>query len=80
MIEWLHQAVSDSQSNRVSSKRVCMLLACVAMAISLVILSLAAFYGRVVDVAIGAVSASLAGLGGYSYVGGKSIERKQEPK
>lgn len=75
-MSWLHQALSDSTTERVSAKRVAMLLATLSMSISEVVLAVAALYGRNVDMALAAVSVPLAGLGGYSYVNGKANEMK----
>lgn len=75
-MSWLHQALSDSATERVSAKRVAMLLATLSMSISEVVLAVAALYGRNVDMALAAVSVPLAGLGGYSYVNGKANEMK----
>lgn len=47
-----------------------MLIATFALALSVVILSVAALFGYEVALALGAVSVPLAGLGGYSYVNG----------
>lgn len=77
-MKWLHEALSDSQTQRVSSKRVSMLLATLSMSVAEVILAVAALYGRNVDMALAAVSVPLAGLGGYSYVNGKANEMKNE--
>lgn len=79
-MNWLHQALSDSQSERVSSKRVAMLMATFSLSAAEIILAIAALYGRNVDMALAAVSVPLAGLGGYSYVGGKAVEQKREEK
>lgn len=75
-MNWVHEALSDSQSQRVSAKRVAMLMATLSMSVAEVILAVAALYGRNVDVALAAVSVPLAGLGGYSYVNGKANEMK----
>lgn len=78
---WLHEAVSDSQSERVSSKRVAMLMATTALSISVISLSFAALaFGYDVAFELGAVSVPLAGLGGYSYVGGKGAELSRSDK
>jgi len=63
-----------SDSGEVSSKRVTMLLAAAALAISVVVLSIAAVMGREVAAALGAVAVPLAGLGGYSYVQGSRVQ------
>ncbi len=79
-MNWLREAITDSTTKAVSSKRVNMLLASVSLGAAIIILALAAYIGRQVDFAIGAVSASLAGLGGYGYVRGKSVELNRPPK
>lgn len=71
---WLREAISDSASGRASSKRVAMLVAVFALAIAVVVLAAAAYDGRDVALALGTVTVPLAGLGGYSYVGGKLAE------
>ncbi len=73
-MSWLREAVTDRYHNCVSSKRVTLLLATFALALSVVLLSVAACLGRDVGVALGAVAVPLAGLGGWSYVGGKGAE------
>jgi len=75
-MSWLREALSDSATQRVSAKRLAMLLATLSMSISEVVLAIAALYGRNVDMALAAVSVPLAGLGGYSYVNGKANEMK----
>jgi hypothetical protein len=54
-----------------------MLLATFALALAVDLLAVAAMYGREVAAAIAAVAVPLAGLGGYSYVGGKTAENKK---
>ena len=76
-MNWLHEAVVDSTTKAVSSKRVAMLTATFALALSTIALSIAALMGREVATALAAVSVPLAGLGGYSYVGAKSVESKR---
>lgn len=66
--------IISGPNGELSSKRVTMLLAALSMSIAEVCLAIAAIYGRNVDVAITGVSAALAGLGGYSYVGGTKHE------
>ena len=77
MTSWLRESIEDSQTQRASAKRVAMLLATTALAVAVVILAAAALYGREVAVALGAVAVPLAGLGGYSYVNGKSAEARR---
>lgn len=72
----LREILSDNRSGRGSSKRAVALIATVAMSITLIILAVAAYMGRAVDVAIGSVSMALAGLGSANYVGGKWAENK----
>lgn len=71
------EALQDGRTKRYSAKRLAMLMACLSMSVSLIILALAAYHGRVVDVALSGLAASLAGLGGWTYVGGKSAEAKR---
>lgn len=72
----LNEAMQDGRSGRGSSKRVAMLWAAFAMGVSLIILSVAAaLVDRDLSLAIGAVTVPLAGLGGYTYVGGKQAEK-----
>lgn len=81
-MNWLREAISDSQTKRVSSKRVAMLMATTALSVSVIALSIAALmFGYDVALELGAVSVPLAGLGGYSYVNGKGAEmNRQEQK
>ena len=73
-MSWLREALNDGTTGTGSMKRVVLLIAASAMAISLVILSLAGYIGRDVGVAMGTVAGALAGLAGHSYVGGKKVE------
>ena len=75
MRELLTQAMQDNASQRGSSKRIGLLLATTAMSVSLVILAVASLSGHEVSMAMGAVAVPLAGLNGYSYVGGKQAEK-----
>lgn len=79
-MSWLREAISDGRTARASMKRISMLIASVALATSLIILAAAAFVGREVALAMGAVAGPLAGLAGYGYVRGKVAERQQEIK
>ena len=54
-----------------------MLMATFSLAVAVIVLSAAAYLGHDVALALGAVTVPLAGLGGYSYVGGKYAERKR---
>lgn len=72
----LREMLTDGWSGRGSSKRAALLIATLALSAALLLLALAAYVGRVVDVAIGSVAAALAGLGGAAYVGGKSTENR----
>lgn len=71
---WLREILSE-RDNRLSSKRVAMMIATLTLAVSTLILSSAALYGWDVAAALGAVSIPLAGLGGFTYIGGKYAER-----
>jgi len=72
----LREMLTDGWSGRGSSKRAALLIATLALSAALILLALAAYVGRIVDVAIGSVAAALAGLGGAAYVGGKSAEHR----
>jgi len=67
--------MQDNKRGRGSSKRVGLLIATCAMSLSLILLAIAALYGHEVSMALGSVAVPLAGLNGYSYVGGKQAER-----
>jgi len=73
-MNWLREAISDGTSGNASAKRVAMLSAVFALSIAVIVLAAAAFNGRDVALALGTVTVPLAGLGGYSYVGGKIAE------
>lgn len=75
-MKWLLEAASDDITHRVSSKRVCMLLAGLAMSVAIVVLAMAALAGHPVAGELAAVSMPLAGMCGYSYVNGKAAESK----
>lgn len=73
-MNWLHEAITDSTTKKSSSKRICMLVACFALALATVALAGAACLGYDTASALTAVSIPLAGLGGYSYTNGKKNE------
>lgn len=75
---WLRETLSDPKYHQLSSKRLAMLIATIGLAISVVILSVAALFGYEVALALGAVSVPLAGLGGYSYVEGSKVNKVTE--
>ena len=77
---WLREVLSDPKYHQLSSKRLAMLIATFALALSVVILSVAALFGYEVALALGAVSVPLDGLGGYSYVEGSKIHKTSENK
>ena len=72
---WLREAINDDKTQKASAKRVVVLMAGAAMAVSVVILSIAALLGHEVSLSLGAVCVPLAGMSGYSYVRGKAAER-----
>ena len=74
-MNWLREAVNDSQTGKASSKRIAMLAGAVSMSLAVVVLSAASLFGYDVAAALWAVTVPLAGLGGYSYVNGKMAER-----
>lgn len=63
-----------AEGSQASSKRFALVVATLSLGASTVVLSVAACLGQDVALALGAVSVPLAGLGGYSYVGGKKVE------
>ena len=73
-MSWLYDSLVDGVTQKVSSKRVVMLMAATAMSVATLLLSAAALLGHDVGLAIGAVTAPLAGLGGYTYVNGRERE------
>lgn len=74
-MNWLREAINDSQTGKASSKRIAMLAGAVSMSLAVVVLSAASLFGCDVAAALWAVTVPLAGLGGYSYVNGKIAER-----
>ena len=77
-MNWLKEAATDPFHGCVSSKRVAMLTATFSLALATVGLSIAACLGYEVAAALSAVAIPLAGLGGWSYVGGKTAEAKRD--
>ena len=75
VMNWLREAINDSQTGKASSKRIAMLTGAVSMSLAVVVLSAASLFGYDVAAALWAVTVPLAGLGGYSYVNGKMAER-----
>lgn len=75
-MNWLREAISDSRTNKASSKRIAVLAGAFSMAIAVVVLAVAALFGYEVAAVMWAVTIPLAGLGGYSYVNGKAAERQ----
>ena len=76
-MNWLREAINDSTTGKASSKRIAMLAGAAAMSLAVVVLSAASLFGFDVAAALWAVTAPLAGLGGYSYVNGKIAEKGQ---
>ena len=75
-MSWLRETISNSQTGMASSKRLALIVATGAMSVTAILLGVAALMGYSVGVELGAVCVPLAGLGGYSYVGGKAQEGK----
>jgi hypothetical protein len=73
---WLRQAVADGQSNKVSTKRIIMLVAGISMSVSTLGLVVAVFFGWDVSGPLVAFGTSLSALAGAGYVGGKAMENK----
>lgn len=75
MNNWLHQTVCDT-SGQPSVKRVGLLVATTAMAVAVIVLAVSHLLGHDAAAALGAVCVPLAGMNGYSYVGGLQQEKK----
>lgn len=75
-INWLREAINDNESGVASAKRLGLLVATSALSLSVTILAIAACFGHDVAMALGAVAVPLAGMNGYSYVGGITAEKK----
>lgn len=76
---WLREAISDSKLGRASTKRIVMLAAGLSMSISTLALVGAVFAGYDVSGPLVAFGTALSGLAGAGYVGGKAMERKNDP-
>lgn len=74
-MNWLRKAINDNSTGLPSTKRIGLLCATFALSVAVLILSAAFFYGHDTSVALGAVAVPLAGLNGYSYVGGLKQEK-----
>lgn len=70
------EILNDGLTNKPSSKRVSLLVGISSLAVSTLVLAIAAFTGNDVGVAITGTSASLATAIGYIYVQGKRVERE----
>lgn len=73
-MSWLREAATDRFHNCVSSKRVALLTATFSLSLTTIGLAVAACLGYDVAGSLAAVAVPLAGLGGWSYVGGKGAE------
>ena len=71
---WLKSTLSDHAGDW-SSKRHSLLMASFSLSLSVILLSVAFFFGHDTSVALGAVSVPLAGLGGWSYTKGLPHEK-----
>lgn len=80
LITWLARIVENGSTGNPSVKRVSLILATSALAAGTIILCMAAYAGHDVALALAAVTGPLAGLGGYSYVGGKKAEQNGTDK
>lgn len=67
-MKWIQEAIRCNTST--SSKRVALLISVSALAVSTLILSIAAALGREVAAAIASVATPLAAIGGWSYTQG----------
>ena len=72
---WLREAINDGKTGQASSKRIAMLAGAASMSVAVLVLSAASLFSYDVAAALWAVTAPLAGLGGYSYVNGKIAEK-----
>ena len=77
-MNWLREAISDSRTNKASSKRVALVVGAFAMAVAVIVLAASSLLGHAVAFELGAVCVPLAGLGGYSYTQGKATERQTQ--
>ena len=76
-MKWLDGAIKDDKTGTYSSARVNATVATFSLAVSIIILSIAAiFTEKDLSMALGAVAVPLAGLGGYNY--GKNKETAKE--
>lgn len=73
-MSWLREAATDSNTSKVSSKRVCMLTACFTLSLSTLMLTIAACFKVEVSAGLGIVAVPLAGLGGFTYINTKKNE------
>lgn len=74
LLRWLARIVENGATGNPSVKRVSLIIATSALSAGTIILCAAAYAGHDVALALAAVTGPLAGLGGYSYVGGKKAE------
>ena len=78
LIPWIARIVENGSTGNPSVKRVSLIIATSALAAGTIILCMAAYAGHDVALALAAVTGPFAGLGGYSYVGGKKAEQKSD--
>ena len=77
MFNWLKEAITDSQTNRVSAKRVALLQASTSLMIVMIMLGFAAlFKGMEIASSLTAAAIPACVLAGYAYVNGKANELK----
>jgi len=70
----LREAITDSSTGKISVKRLCMLIACTAMALCAVVLAVGVPVSEGTAAALGAVCVPLAGMCGYGYTNAKKNE------
>lgn len=68
-MEWLKSLLAEN--SEASSKRVCMLLSCLALSIALLVM---VAKGAPAE-SLWAITVPLAGLGGFTYVGGVAFKK-----
>ena len=78
-MKWLDGAIKDNRTGGYSSSRIGALIATASMALSILILSIAAILtDKDMAMALGALAVPLAGLNGYNYGANKSAAKDKE--
>ena len=74
-MNFLREAMSDGTHGNASAKRFALVIGAISLAVSVVILAVAACLGCDVTGPFTAACASITTLSGFSYVVGKAVER-----